>query len=1349
MDPQAQRAFIQEHMDSDLQFILGESGVALQHQVAIARHYGNLRKFSALGDDRPTIRTACFQDFAITNDTPENRSQIAAIVSAWETSKEYLSKEVELKAEAKVMGQPKILQIHERQAMLRAVEAVHGTLGDSECPSSDYLSLKAEETEANEPTASPLDEILSKLASQNSQIQTAVDNSGHIRVTRTKNKAKMPSTTEEYRKVMKVEMYAWLALASRYKSKHWLHGLTADPFIKFVEFILGDRVYGIQIPTNEGTQQRVRPDWAIVLAYEQRLRKECMKKIMEGHTFADSLIAVTKDADLKEAYFTTPVALRAAATDSQPSKWQRFNSKGSGFSGKSSGSSFKGKSKGKGKFKSSNQADARLKGLNLAWRTPDGRELCFAWNSGNCDGSCGRVHQCRVKGCYADHKAANFFVEQCLRACECAGRANGYFFLEHPEDLGLVEGEHPGSIWQWQEVLDLIPKFAALCFAIHQCRFGALTPKPTRLLTNIQFTDSRCYFSLPKFDKDGYYKGPLPRKCGHRHSHKLIGKTGQRWNTSPSAAYPPAMCEFIARLVVDACGRGGNNKSGVGLKRSMGQVDTAAPSSEGPKRQRVDPQIETGVIAISDDESVGGPQLETDEKVAVELDAVQQDDTPMEEFDMQSCRNAGAPIQVEWDQSSHSFIDGFGLCSPTRWRPQQRGERRTPEMVGLANASFEILADTVRKHVVDVRREAFKLVTGKLEGSPFAINVIEETRSALFGLLPDPADAQIRDEGQPFYLRAMAQWLKKFEDPDAHWLVDEADSFASGVFVGVDKPLPRSPQVFPLKTKHRKMDETEFSPIADNYPSAQMSADELEKKFREEELLGRMHPSKLGVLKQEYGDRLRVASMAAISKPDGTVRPLHDATHSVMVNHHIRYQDKILCPGPAEIAAIVREASDSGEAPFCVSADIKAAHRLVKVRRQDWCYLCCRANSSSDTVWVNRTGTFGVSSAPYWWAKLAAMLGRFVGYMFHTRWMMQMIYVDDLHGTFAGPDKFLFLWVWLLAFEVLGTPFGYHKFKGGFSSEFVGFHLRYDLSEVGISKKRGDWLVNWINTAASQKFVVSSRDFVEFLGRLGFVAQLLVWLKPHLSPLYSWAAVTARSTVGRLPETVILTLEYILRELKNETYMVSTRRPKVFSGDQFRTDAKCADGYVVLAGWELQSKRWFAVRVGPADAPFLFKPTGESQWASTSAELLASVLALKAFGWLVEGRHRKSLQLALVGGTDNKANEALTSKRATTRWPLMAINMMMSSLLARARLSLSLNWRPRAENVEADDLTNERFEAFEPSKRVVLGLEDLDMSLLLALVETHSQFEQAKVAARRDKENDKGSKSKKFDKSPW
>ena len=61
-------------MDSDLQYILGESGVDLVHQAAIATHYGTLRKFSAVGDDRAAIRTACEHDFALPANSPANRA---------------------------------------------------------------------------------------------------------------------------------------------------------------------------------------------------------------------------------------------------------------------------------------------------------------------------------------------------------------------------------------------------------------------------------------------------------------------------------------------------------------------------------------------------------------------------------------------------------------------------------------------------------------------------------------------------------------------------------------------------------------------------------------------------------------------------------------------------------------------------------------------------------------------------------------------------------------------------------------------------------------------------------------------------------------------------------------------------------------------------------------------------------------------------------------------------------------------------------------------------------------------------------------------------------------------------
>ena len=238
--------------------------------------------------------------------------------------------------------------------------------------------------------------------------------------------------------------------------------------------------------------------------------------------------------------------------------------------------------------------------------------------------------------------------------------------------------------------------------------------------------------------------------------------------------------------------------------------------------------------------------------------------------------------------------------------------------------------------------------------------------------------------------------------------------------------------------------------------------------------------------------------------------------------------------------------------------------------------------------------------------------------------------------------------------------------------------------------------------------------------------------------------------VGRLPDTVILTLRYILGELSTETFLVSAKRPVYFETEQFRTDAKCADDYIVLGGWELKSKRCFSLRLTRKEVPYLFKPCGGgSQWASTSAELLASLTALHAFGWLSMAPTRRTVALSLCGGTDNQANDSLSTKRSTTKWPLMLINMQLSSALSKARLNLRLRWRPREENVEADRLTNEDFEGFPPSLRVQLSFEDIDLRLVEELWETKLQFDTARQESKDSKKLNGGSKKRKFEKSEW
>ena len=363
--------------------------------------------------------------------------------------------------------------------------------------------------------------------------------------------------------------------------------------------------------------------------------------------------------------------------------------------------------------------------------------------------------------------------------------------FEHPEDLGAVQGEMPGSVWQFDETLELISATQAVSFAIQQCHFGAATPKPTRFATTLQVDDSRCFAKLPSFDKFGNYKGPLPKNCGRVHKKKLIGKTCDAWNTGPSASYPPKLCKFLAGLILtaNAAFGGGNKKRPIPWNRG----------DDRSKKPKINVLTEE-VIAAEDERletEVGSEHCNGGDHVSngVGTDGVrshQAVDQRCGDFDIGRCLNAEMPVEVEWDNKRRHFVDGFGLCSPGRWPPRSRGVRRSAEMKRLASDTFKLLREAVADTIPNPRDMAFKLVTGKLRESPFPLERLQKLRQDW--ALPDPKEALVVDEDQPFLLRGLAQWLRIFEDPDVGWLVDEEDSFSTGVCLGVEKPVPRSPQ---------------------------------------------------------------------------------------------------------------------------------------------------------------------------------------------------------------------------------------------------------------------------------------------------------------------------------------------------------------------------------------------------------------------------------------------------------------------------------------------------------------------------------------------------------------------------
>ena len=72
----------------------------------------------------------------------------------------------------------------------------------------------------------------------------------------------------------------------------------------------------------------------------------------------------------------------------------------------------------------------------------------------------------------------------------------------------------------------------------------------------------------------------------------------------------------------------------------------------------------------------------------------------------------------------------------------------------------------------------------------------------------------------------------------------------------------------------------------------------------------------------------------------------------------------------------------------------------------------------------------------------------------------------------------------------------------------MGFWTDYARFRLGLSEKRAAWVVSTIEDMIAAKFVTTGRRFSELLGRLGFAAQAVPWLRPLLGSFYAWDTLT-------------------------------------------------------------------------------------------------------------------------------------------------------------------------------------------------------------------------------------------------
>ena len=187
------------------------------------------------------------------------------------------------------------------------------------------------------------------------------------------------------------------------------------------------------------------------------------------------------------------------------------------------------------------------------------------------------------------------------------------------------------------------------------------------------------------------------------------------------------------------------------------------------------------------------------------------------------------------------------------------------------------------------------------------------------------------------------------------------------------------------------------------------------------------------------------------------------ARKGVGVNRFIKVLDGAVFPLAPDVKAALRHQSTRGKPFWGLTVDVKGAHRLVAIRRRDWPLIACQIREGGD-VYINKVGTFGVSSASYWWGRLAAAIQRAGLKIVSAAWALwAMLFADDCDLTGEGSTykeaMLCFIW-WLV---VLGVPLSWKKSKGGFTYSWIGYEKSVREWPLGVSASRAEWAIKWMD----------------------------------------------------------------------------------------------------------------------------------------------------------------------------------------------------------------------------------------------------------------------------------------------
>ena len=566
-------------------------------------------------------------------------------------------------------------------------------------------------------------------------------------------------------------------------------------------------------------------------------------------------------------------------------------------------------------------------------------------------------------------------------------------FMEQPEDLGAtkqqrVPGHRPGSMWQFSQHFAVLEMDSVRSVALAQVDFGSESVKPTRLLLRcLGDIHPEMYEGVPILDANGYYLGPLPRKTGV----PLIGRQNGVFRTAASAQWPPALCEWVATKMVDTF---------LQNRASKGTVPQPIP------------------LPLEEEKQDGGDLAEKGDDV--------------DPFHPPFPGGHGRARSCVWKGREVPFHDGGCLLSPGRW---DANKRSYPD-----DGRWNDFRKRLRTCVVEaaggeseLEKECFRMAKGEkgcklVQSEALRGRILGEVQAFCGG---SPGVLEVAD-GQPFRLCAMRRILEEAGDGDCQFLAEAETGFP----LGVKHPLPRTPAAFERQVSWSLKDDPTVECVLEkaNYPSAGEHEAHLRNHLEAEVQEGLVEKMPLAEFRERYGSDRAIAALAVLVEDEvtGKKRVIHDGSHDVRVNHRIKCLDKLRMPGGREKIYLLTRFREAKDVVVSLIGDFGKAHRRFKYREDERGFLGCMVSREDGVVYVNKVGTFGITSTPYWWGRLSGSLLRICHYLLGPGIPIELLlYADDLEAMGVGSEGrkgAVLAFIYMAAF---GSPFKWSKQRGG------------------------------------------------------------------------------------------------------------------------------------------------------------------------------------------------------------------------------------------------------------------------------------------------------------------------------